>query len=494
MKRNTALLVVMAVVVAACTGITTTSPTDSTMTRQPQADGSVLVGGYFQEFTSCDALLDYYISHAIEIVGPWGLGGNGYWGGPVVVDEMMSSDAALAPAASGSFARSEGYTTSNVQVQGVDEADIVKTDGKRIFMTSDNGLKVAVVTGDGVEFTDSLSLDWYPQSMMLHEDTLVLMGMVWGQNAYRGVGLTDSYYGGSSGTTKIVEVDVSDPADVKVKRTLEFDGSYVSARLVGSELRVAVNSTPVGLAFEAPQGSGLRAERDATEANIAVIKASTLDNWLPYYVLQNGSAETEGQLLDCTGVMAPTTFSGVDSLALLTFDLNSQGIAGWDSAGVVASGATMYANEDRTYLSTARWQNWAVLAEDDARSEAEDFTTDIHVFDSADGAPVYAGSGTVKGFLLNQFSMDEFEGHLRVASTTTPNWWGWGGSSDSESQVTVFELTGGDLEQVGFVDGLGKTEQIYSVRFMGETAYVVTFRQTDPLYVLDLSDVTDPRP
>ncbi|MDH3193150.1 MAG: beta-propeller domain-containing protein, partial [Acidimicrobiia bacterium] len=82
--------------------------------------------------------------------------------------------------------------------------------------------------------------------------------------------------------------------------------------------------------------------------------------------------------------------------------------------------------------------------------------------------------------------------HLRVASTTTPNWWGWGGSSDSQSQVTVFEVTGGDLEQVGFVDGLGKTEQIYSVRFMGDTAYVVTFRQTDPLYVLDLSDVTDP--
>ena len=488
MKRNTALLAALAVVVAACTGITTTSPTDSTVQRQPQADGSVLVGGYFQEFTSCDSLLDYYISHAIEIVGPWGLGGGGYWGGRFGVEEMASSDAAMAPASGASFARSEGYTTSNVQVQGVDEADIVKTDGKRIFMTADTGLKVAVVTGEGVEFTDSLSLDWYPQSMMLYEDTLVLMGMVWGQDVY----LDSFYYGGGSGTTKIVEVDVSDPSDVKVKRTLEFDGSYVSARLVNSELRVAVNSTPVGLDFEQPQGSGLRAERDATEANIAVIKASTLDNWLPYYVLENGSSESEGRLLDCSGVMAPTTFSGVDTLSLLTFDLRGQGVADWDSAGVVASGATMYANHDRTYLSTARWQNWAVLAEDDARSEAEEFTTDIHVFDSSNGAPAYLGSGTVKGFLLNQFAMDEFDGHLRVASTTTPNWWGWGGSSDSQSQVTVFEVTGGDLEQVGFVDGLGKTEQIYSVRFMGDTAYVVTFRQTDPLYVLDLSDVTDP--
>lgn len=485
MKRKIALLAIMAILAAACTGTTTSSPTDSTVKRQPQADGSVLVGGYFQEFASCDALLDYYISKAVDIVGPYGFGG-GYWGGDVIADESVGGDAALAPA-TGSVAR-QGYTGSNVQVQGVDEADIVKTDGKRIFTIADTGLQVAVVTDDGVEFTDDLKLDWWPQSMMLHEDTLVLMGVVWSQDAYRG-GI--GYGGGESSTTKIIEVDVSDTSDVKVKRTLEFDGQYVSARLVGSELRVAVNSSPVGLAFEQPQGSGLRAERDATEANIAVIKASNLDNWLPYYILKNGSAESEGRLLDCASVMAPTTFSGVDTLALLTFDLNGEGVASWDTAGVVATGATMYANEDRTYLATARWQNWAILAEDDARSEAEEFSTDIHLFDSSGSTPQYVGSGTVKGFLLNQFAMDEFDGNLRVASTTTPNWWGWG-SSDSQSQVTVFEVTSGDLNEIGFVDGLGKTEQIYSVRFMGDTAYIVTFRQTDPLYVLDLSDATDP--
>ncbi len=382
MKSKTALLAILAIVAAACTGITTTSPTDSTVERQPQADGSVLVGGYFQEFASCDALLDYYISKAVDIVGPWGFGGGGYFlEGDVVVDEA-SSDGALAPAA-GNAARSD-YTGSNVQVQGVDEADIVKTDGNRIFTIAETGLQVAVVTDDGVEFTDSLNLDWWPQSMMLHEDTLVLMGVVWSQDAYRGIG----YYGGAqSSTTKIIEVDVSDPSNVSVKRTLEFDGQYVSARLVGSELRVAVNSSPVGLAFEQPQGSGLRAERDATEANIAVIEASNLDNWLPYYILKNGSAESEGRLLDCASVMAPTTFSGVDTLALLTFDLAGQGVASWDTAGVVATGATMYANENRTYLATARWQNWAILAEDEARSEAEEFSTDIHLFDSSGTAP-----------------------------------------------------------------------------------------------------------
>lgn len=485
MKRNLALLTVMAIAVAACTGITTSTPGEGTVGRQPQGDGTVLVGGYFQEFTNCDALLDYYVTEAVKIVGPWGFGG-GWFGGPVVMDEMAATDSASGAAP---VARAQGtadYSNTNVQVEGVDEGDIVKTDGNRIFTLADTGLEVAVVTADGVEFTDSLRLDWWPQSMLLHEDTLVLMGVVWSDSGYRYGG---GGYGGN--TTKIVEVDVSDPTNVTVQRTLEFDGSYVSARLVGSELRVAVNSSPVGLAFEQPQGSGLRAERDATEANIAVIKASDLDNWLPYYILKDGSTETEGRLLDCAGVMAPTTFSGVDTLSLLTFDLNGRGVASWDSAGVVATGATMYANEDRTYLATARWQNWAVLAEDDARAEADEFSTDIHLFDSSGSTPKYVGSGTVPGFLLNQFAMDEFDGHLRVASTTTPNWWGWS-TTDSQSQVTVFELTGGDLSEVGSVDGLGKNEQIYSVRFMGDTGYVVTFRQTDPLYVVDLSDPTNP--
>lgn len=486
MKRNLALLAVMAIAVAACTGSTTSSVSDGSVARQPQGDGTVLVGGYFQEFSNCDALLNYYITKAADIVGPYGFGG-GYFGGPVMMEETAARDsAAPASGAQASGSGSTDFSNTNVQVTGVDEGDIVKTDGNRIFTIADTGLQIAVVTPDGVEITDSLRLDWYPQSMLLHEDTLVLMGVVWSDTGYRYGG---GGYGGN--TTKIVEVDVSDPTNVSVTRTLEFDGSYLSARLVGSELRVAINSSPVGLAFEQPEGSGLRAERDATEANIAVIKASNLDNWLPYYVLKDGSTETEGRLLDCASVMAPTTFSGIDTLSLLTFDLAGQGVANWDSAGVVASGATMYANEDRTYLATARWQDWGILAESDAITAADEFSTDIHMFDTSGSAPKYVGSGTVPGFLLNQFAMDEFDGHLRVASTTTPNWWGWS-TADSQSQVTVFALTGADLKQVGSVDGLGKSEQIQSVRFMGDTGYVVTFRQTDPLYVINLADPTQP--
>src|SRR5690606_3548238 len=158
------------------------------------------------------------------------------------------------------------------------------------------------------------------------------------------------------------------------------------------------------------------------------------------------------------------------------------------SASVVAAGSMVYANTEHTYVATQRWIDWAVV---DSDSAFEGHKTLIHRFDTpADGELAYVASGEVDGFLLNQFAMDEHEGHLRVASTSSPSW--WGGGSDSISQVTVLATEGDQLEEVGRVDGLGETETIHAVRFMGPIGYVVTFRQVDPLYVIDLADPTAP--
>jgi len=117
--------------------------------------------------------------------------------------------------------------------------------------------------------------------------------------------------------------------------------------------------------------------------------------------------------------------------------------------------------------------------------------TEIYKFDlSQPGQPRYAASGAVDGWLLNQYSMSEWEGHLRVATTTGDPW----GAATRQSESTVYVLAqrGEALARVGSVGGLGAGEQIYSVRFVGPVGYVVTFRQTDPLYTLDLSDPTSP--
>ncbi len=120
--------------------------------------------------------------------------------------------------------------------------------------------------------------------------------------------------------------------------------------------------------------------------------------------------------------------------------------------------------------------------------------TQIHRFDVSDpDSTSYVATGAVEGFMLSQWSMSEHEGVLRVASTTSPPWTQGGAVGESESFVTTLAAAGDRLLEVGQVGGIGRGEQIYAVRFIGDAGYVVTFRQVDPLYTLDLSDAAEPR-
>lgn len=482
MKQFTSLLA-LALLATSCISQTTGEAPDPIVAFERVE----VVAGDLVSFQTCDDLLAYYVDHAIEVVGPYGLPGSNF-GGPIALDGAFADDAAESAGASAPAAGRD-FTDTNVQVQGVDEADIVKTDGFRIFTTLDNILRTWEVGSPGVAAVGKFELPIYPQAMYLYNNTIIVAGANW--NAGPAVDFAREYNPGyGTSVTTVIEIDVSDLAQPKIVRSVDFDGTYAQSRLVDGVLRLAVNSMPVGLEWSFPSGSGLRAERDATEANKAIIQNSTLENWLPFSVVHEGSTEREGDLLDCARVAAPDEFSGIDTLFLLTFDLDA-GIGSWDSAGVVASGITMYANATHTYLATQRWFDWWSVDETGIREASEGFKTQIHLFETiGKNPPGYLASGEVTGFLLNQFAMDEYGGDLRVASTTSPN--GWWFSDESQSLVTVLSQDGAKLQEVGRVDGLGLTEQIFAVRFLGETGYVVTFRQTDPLYVIDLSDASNP--
>lgn len=480
MRRITALLGLTGLILAACSPVTVDEPDDSTTTLPP-----AIVGSAFQTFSNCDDLLDYYISEAVDIVGPYGLGG------PIWMFDDAVEEATAADDSAGGGDAGRSFTESNNQVTGVDEIDMVKTDGNRIYTVVDGVLRIGMVGDPGITIAGSLQFrDWGPQGILLEGNTLLAVGSSWGGDVRPFA--TDDRIAPSYSTpvTRLVEIDVSDASNPRIVRTLDMDGTFVSARNVDGSVRIALNSNPVGLEFVTPSGGGLQAERQATEANREIIRNSTLDNWLPYSILTEADGSTtEGRLLDCNTVMAPNEFSGIDTLSLLTFDL-SAGIGSWNDAGVVASGATMYATADSTYLATQRWMNWRIMTEGEAADAAEGFTTQIHKFDTSNGVPRYVASGEVAGFLLNQFAMDEYAGDLRVASTTSPgDWWL---SDESESRVTVLRPSADRLNTIGMVDGLGLTERIFAVRFMGDVGYVVTFRQTDPLYVVDLSTPTAP--
>ena len=201
----------------------------------------------------------------------------------------------------------------------------------------------------------------------------------------------------------------------------------------------------------------------------------------------------KGTLLGCDSAFTPSEFSGFGMTTLLTVDL-SEGIDPSSGVGILSDGETIYASTESLYIATQRWTDWNQLQEGDAQVQAESMSTQVHKFDISDPrTTTYRASGTIDGFLLNQFALSEYEGRLRVASTDRPTWAWWGGQGpDSQSQVAVYEEEDGQLVMVGSVDGLGRGEQIFSVRFVEDVAYVVTFRQTDPLYTIDLSDPMAP--
>ncbi len=504
MKRFTIAIAALVVLAAACSSTEDATTTSLGGTTRPPITATPVSYG-LQAFDACDDFLDYVKDHAVDLVGPWGFE-YGYWGGPWMRGDMVAFDMAVEETAAPTSGNDGGtaplkqgvdYSGTNIQELGVDEPDIVKTDGRIIVATSGNNLYVVDVTGDEPRLAGQTTLEsGWASDLFISGDRVLVMGY---GDTYAtpmvDTGFVEdvAYYAPSTPITTLIEVDIADIEKPQVKRTLFIDGNKVSARMVGDVVRIVVSSMPTGLQFEYPETNGLKAERDAEAHNRQVILDSTIDNWVPYYVLENASGQViaEGSLLDCSRAHHPEEFSGLSMLNVVTVDLgNAMSVD--DAVGVLASGDIVYSSTDAMYIASAAWRNWEAFDEDDAEDAISKHTTDIHKFDISDAkTTTYVATGRVDGFMLSQWSMDEYEGRLRVATTSSPDWW-WGATERSESFVTVFEEDSGELVQVGQVGGLGKGERIYSVRFIDDIGYVVTFRQTDPLYTIDLSDPTDP--
>ncbi|MDE0168166.1 MAG: beta-propeller domain-containing protein [bacterium] len=492
--RLVAGLIALSVLLGSCTTETheeapdaSTTTGASSVTTAPTTfatvpDGPVgLFASALVEFDSCDAFLDHVRGQAIDRVGPYGF----HKRNPdaVIYEEAVEEEAADSssdPAASPQAG--VDYSTTNVQEAGVDEPDIVKTDGSRILAVGYRGLHYIDVSTGSPELVSSLPLlswegmDLWNQKLLMRDDTAVLMAHGF-----------DPYGGEEGGITLVSQVDLSDPENMRVVGTLMVAADFVAARLVGERVALVLSSGPaIGSEFVYPSSTYKSAELRAERVNRSIIAESGAEHWAPRYELTVDGNTTEGSLIDCSSGYAPQEFSGFDTLSVLTFDIGGD-IDVETVTTIMSGGDTVYGSTERLYVASHRWIDW----DDAGQGDVESVTTQIHRFDiSGPGGPVYEASGSVDGFLLNQFAMSEHAGYLRVASTDLPNWWWWDGSS--ESRVDVLERDGRELRVVGSVGGLGEGEQIFAVRFMGEVGYVVTFRQTDPLYTIDLSDPTAP--
>lgn len=456
-------------------------------------------------YDSCEQTLNALIESTKDQVGPYGWGDSRLYPGavglPVPAARDAAGDSAVgAPEMAAGAAEPgavPGYSGTNVHEAGVDEPDLVKTDGRRLLTVTDGVLRVTDVAEQRLVGELRLSADSWPDQILLSGDRALLLarGAMYAMDeAAVERGMTMPMTRMPVGT-ELTLVDVS--GSPRVLSTIQLGGDYVDARQIGSVARLVLRSYPQ-LPFSQPEAAG--SERKATTENRRILEDSDLADWLPDYRQTTAGQTTSGELVGCDAVHHVRGTPATSMLTVTSLDLAGDlQLSSADSVSVATGGETVYGTATSLYVAESPY-GWAVpLAAAEGpvgssidRPEQQQQQTRIHKFDiSGAGRPHYVASGSVAGSLLNQYSMSEYSQALRVATTLDPV--GAEPSQTTHSAVTVLAQDGDRLVPIGAVDGLGKGERIYSVRFVGPVGYVVTFRQTDPLYTIDLSDPQRPR-
>ena len=440
-------------------------------------DRTFALTGALTPFPTCDTVLAYFREHAPDelidrVGGGADSGGGPFWRVPMPTEADSASAAGAEVSAS-----APAHSDTHLQEAGVDEPDIVKTDGRRIVAVAQG--RVHLISAVRGELTHEETLPGSSaRNVFLSGDRLLVFSDLEAQPDDHGT----AWFGARAALTMY---DVSRLSDPQLVATLTVDGTVLDARLVGTQVRVVTVASP-DLDVPAPDFTPGGRLTEKSEARLrAAVATSRIDDWIPAYVLQDGRGAqvASGHLVDCDDLARPDRFSGLDTVALSSFDMTSA-LQSRYAAGLVAGGEQIYATGTATYVSTTAWTRDGTPA-----------TTSLHAFGTAtSGMSSYRGSGDVPGTLLNQYAMSEYEGVLRVASTVTERR-GWVNPREvTEGVVTTLQERDGALRQLGRVGGLGKkdNESIRAVRFIEDRGYVVTFRQTDPLYVLDLRDPAAP--
>ena len=450
-----------------------------------------------------------------------------YWGGGWLEDDVeMAMDASSESSGSSPPAqtRNEGtdYSGTNNQEQGVDEADFVKTDGFHIYFLDSGVLQILDVPEFGeIEFASSTSIEGSPTAMMLDGDNLVVISSVysWSLNSNDPLadrmGWGDDWYGWRTSTlTKFTVFDVSNSSDPQISRELYIEGYYMTAREVASTVRTVTHTWmdipdlqtwlqyPDGywnLDYDDPNRRVLReqAAAAAISHNKEVLRSITLEDILPQVHERVGDQIITHHMSgeDCSDFAAPQYSFNRGFTSIFTIDLMSEQLD-FEADHIVGNWPMVYASQDVLVITENSWDWWWFWGNDDLNE-----ATNIHTFDiSQSGTTTYTGSGRVDGTINDQFSVSEFEGVVRVA-TTTGQWarWWMEDPEPMQSHVVTFghsmDLETGQhsLTELGRVDGIAYNESIWSARFVGDRAYIVTFENMDPLWTIDLSDPTEPR-
>ncbi len=386
------------------------------------------------------------------------------------------------------------YTKTNTQELEVDEGDIVKTNGRYIFhITSMHNAapgymrkELRIYESWPVRTPRLVGRYVVPpqlahagiEQLYIHDGHVAMIARVSAAHGARGadegarIG-TGQIALGRNLVSRVLVLDVRNPANPTLVRHVDLDGNFLQSRMIGSRLYLATISRPLGLPVALHDDINRTTQRLAEQGVEAILSdlgdrwdAGTIDIGIPR-VREVAAHAPSRPIYACSDLVHDASQPYASILNLAHVDLanttptNGAGMNGYISA------SQLYASEGAFYVASPHG--------------AQSFIRKFEI--GRAGKPSFVAEGAVPGALLNQFAMSEFGGHLRVA--TSVNW--------QNNGVYVLRQRGERLEQVGAVNGLAPGERIFAVRMMGPKGYVVTFRRTDPLYTIDLSNPQLPR-
>ena len=393
---------------------------------------------------------------------------------------MPPPASAAAPLAS--TARVEnGDSGTNVQEQGVDEPDVVKTDGRTLFRVEGNDLVTYDVTGAEVDRIGSADLvDLRDGEILLSGDTVVAIG-------HAASGRQASYDGRMP--TRVVVLDVSDPSAPEVEHTYLYSSSTLEARLHGDTVRLVTQSGLPDLDFEE---AGRNDERETERENRKIVTESTIDDWLPTVSTDGGDPRAARPVRgrrhpDRRG--QPRDDRGGRLRRRRARRAQHQRPRGGHAAGLRLGRQALPGHVGvglRRLLGPLRHRRPRPPRWFPGNGGSDDGVSHLYAFDLDGRATTYAASGEVDGTIRDRWAMDEADGVLRLAVGPT-------GRTGNFNSIVTFRQDGNDLVEAGRVDELGVDEQIQSMRWFDGLAIMVTFRQVDPLYAIDLTDPDEPK-
>ncbi|MFA6521423.1 MAG: beta-propeller domain-containing protein [Candidatus Gracilibacteria bacterium] len=371
-------------------------------------------------------------------------------------------------AAEGGEGKSDDYSSTNVQVEGVDEADVIKNDGEFIYVISKNSVRIVkAFPPEQMAQVAKLVLSdksFTPSDMYVAGNKLVVLGSTYdGTERAYGYG----YYGGSK--TELFVVDMTDKANLKEERSVKFDGNEISSRRIGKYVYVVVNNSPVYSTLE---------------------KGDTGIGVVPTYL--DSLNDTAKPVCGCADIRFMPRYEEPNMLYVAGINIEDSTEA-ISNQTIMGSGDTVYSSVDNMYIATTQYDTPAVDKFESFapfyRGNSSTEKTVVFQFALNAGKVEYKAQGSVKGHLLNQFAMDENGETFRLATTIGEVW-----DSVKPSTNNIFVLNKNDLKvTLGSVQDIAPGEKIYSVRFIGNRAYMVTFKKVDPFFVIDLTDSANPK-